>query len=126
MTRTPLYRDTLALCGVLLEEIEGRERFAPLRWQLAEGALRLLDHVTLALAGFGRADHLVAADAELRALRARLHLAVEIGLLEQDSFLDLAEHAAKIGRQLGGWLRKLRRGDRRQGAVATTREVTMG
>lgn len=110
MKPAPLYRDTLALCGVLLEETEAGTALGPLRRRLAEGAIRLLDEVTLALAGFDRAERLQAADAELCTLRAQLRLAVELELLEDESFLDLAEQADRVGRQVGGWLAKLRRG----------------
>lgn len=109
MKEAPLYRDTLALCGVLLEDLDGSVSFAALRWRLCDGALRLLDAVALALGGFERTEQLLAADAELRALRAQLHLAFELELLEPESFFTLAEQADLVGRQVGGWLAKLRR-----------------
>jgi len=108
VTDTPLYRDTLGLCGVLLQELDGQSCHERLRIRLADGALRLLDQVTLAIAGHGRRECLEDADAELRALRAQLHLALELELLEEDAFLALAEQADVIGRQLGGWLKKLK------------------
>lgn len=109
MTGSPLYRDTLALCGVLLEELEREAGYAALRRRLADGALRLLDEVALALAGFDRRERIEGADAELRALRAHLYLAFELEVLTEDAFLSLAEQADTVGRQVGGWLKKLRR-----------------
>ena len=103
----PLYRDTLALCGVLLEELEGVTTLAPVKERLARGALALLDFVVLALAGHERRDRLLDADAELRTLRAQLHLAYELGLVAEEPFLELAEQCDRVGRQVGGWLKKL-------------------
>lgn len=114
MNGSPLYRATLALCGVLLEELAVEHSHAPLRQRLAEGALRLVDHATLALAGFERRDRLHDLDMELRALRAHLHLAYELGVLEEETFLALAEQADSVGRQTGGWLKKLRQKPERQ------------
>ncbi len=110
MSASPLYRDTFALCGVLFEELDPETPFESLNWHLQGGALRLLDHVTLALGGFELGEHLHGADAELATLRAHLHLAHELHVLPEESFLALAEQADAIGRQIGGWLRKLRRG----------------
>ncbi len=106
---SPLYRDTFALCGVLLEEIEREAPYQRLRRRLGDGALRLLDYVTLAFAGFGRLDRLEDADAELATLRTHLRLAYELEVLEEELFLALAAQADAVGRQIGGWLKKLRR-----------------
>jgi hypothetical protein len=105
----PLYRDTLALCGVLLEETGGVPRHPALYRRLEEGALRLLDHVVLAIAGLDRLERVRDADLELRTLRAHLHLAYELDLLDEEVFLALAGQADAVGRQVGGWLKKLRR-----------------
>lgn len=100
---------SLALCGILLQELEEEDGYAALRHRLTDGALHLLDQVALALAGPARLERLEAADAELRTLRAHLHLAFELGVLEEDAFFALAEQADAVGRQVGGWLKKLRR-----------------
>jgi hypothetical protein len=109
MNGAPLHRDTLALCGVLLEVLETQNSYQRLRERLAEGALHLLDHVILALAGFDRLARLEDADAELQTLRAHLLLALELGAIDQEDFLALAEQADLVGRQVGGWLKKLTR-----------------
>ncbi len=108
MTGPPLYRDTLALCGVLLAELEAESGHERLRGRMGDGALRLLDGVSLALAGFDRLDRVVDADAELCTLRTHFHLALELELLDEETFLALVEQADAIGRQLGKWLQKLR------------------
>lgn len=105
----PIYRDTVALAGVLLEDLERGRTVPVLRQRLAHGALRLVDAVTLAVAGFERADNLAGADAELRLLRTHLGLALDLGVLAEDAFLALAEQADRVGRQLGGWLRAVER-----------------
>ncbi len=107
MNDTPIFRDTLALSRELLAEAESGEGYALLRERLARGALRLLDHVVLAVGGFDRYERLLDADAELRTLRAHLLLAFESGVLEEEVFLGFSEQADRIGRQIGGWLRKL-------------------
>jgi 23S rRNA-intervening sequence protein len=107
MTGSPLFRDTFALCGVVLEEVELEAGFQDVRRRLGRGALRLLDDVTLAFAGFERQERLADADAELATLRVQLRLAYELEVLDEEMFLALAEQADRIGRQLGGWLKKL-------------------
>lgn len=107
MSSSPLYRDSFALCGVLLEAVEEAPRHPALRRRLAEVALRLLEDISLAWAGFERLEAATAADAQLRMLRTHLHLAYELGVLEEDTFLALVEQADSVGRQLGGWLKKL-------------------
>lgn len=107
MKEAPLHRDTLALCGVLLEEMGERGTDA-LGRHLAANALHLLDDVTLAVAGDRRRDRLEDADAGLRLLRTHVRLAHELGLLDRDLFLDLADQADRVGRQLGGWLKRVR------------------
>lgn len=107
MKEAPLHRDTLALCGVLLEEM-GQAGADALARHLAANALAVLDDVTLAVAGHRRRDRLEDADAGLRLLRTHLRLAHELSLLDRDLFLELAGQADKMGRQLGGWLKRAR------------------
>jgi hypothetical protein len=109
MKETPLHRDALALCGVLLEEL-GDAGAAVLRQRLASSALTVLEDVTLAVAGRDRVERLEDADAGLQLFRTHLRLAHELGLLEEASFLEFAEQADVVGRQIGGWLKSLRRG----------------
>ena len=103
----PLQRDTLALCGVLIQELDKGRSHPVLRDRLGRGCLRLLDSVSLALGDFDRAGRLLDADAELRSLRTQILLAYELGMVEEDLFLALAEQCDRIGRQIGGWRRSL-------------------
>ncbi len=108
MKGAPIYRDTFSLCGVLLAEVEAWAGHEALRRRLGQVALRLLEQVTLALGDRpDREHHLRGADLELRLLRTHSGLALELGLLEEDLYLDLVEQADLVGRQVGGWLRKL-------------------
>ncbi len=109
MNGSPIFRDTLAFCGVLLDGVENGASHARLRERLADGALRLLDDITLALAGFEQTERLHGADAELRTLRTHLLLAHEMEIVPEDLFLALAEQADAVGRQIGGWLKSLRK-----------------
>lgn len=107
MRGSPIYQDTMALCVVLIEEIETVRTYQPICHRLATGALRLVDHITLALSGFERQERLQDADAELLTLRTHLHLALELNIIDEDEFLNLVEQADLVGRQIGGWLKKM-------------------
>jgi len=95
----PLYRDTLALSKLLLLEVEGGDDFQLLRQRLAKGALRLLDEVTLSFSGIERYEQLQGADAELQGLRAHLLLALELELIDDETFLGFSEQADRSGRK---------------------------
>lgn len=109
---SPVLGDTLALCAVLVEELDGVAAYARLAARLEDSAGRLVEHVACACRGIDRPGRLLAADAELCALRAHADIAVEVGLLDEKLYLGLLEQADKVGRQLGGWLKSLRREER--------------
>ncbi|MEM7253288.1 MAG: four helix bundle protein [Pseudomonadota bacterium] len=106
-TATPIYRDTRALAGVLLQTLAGSDRYASLCNRIETTALQLLDEVSLALGGFDTVVAIERADMTLRCLRSQLLLAYELEILAEDDFEDFAEGTNAIGRQLGGWLKKL-------------------
>lgn len=107
ITMPPLLGETMTVAALLSEALESPENsHTALRRRLAEGVLRLVDHVVLAMADFDRLEHLHTADAELRTLRAHLLLALELGLLEEPLFLHLVDRIDSMGRQLGGWIKK--------------------
>lgn len=108
MKETPLHRDTLALCGVVLEEM-GEPGAEILSQRLASSALAVLEDVTLALAGREPNTHLEDADGSLQLFRTHLRLAYHLGLLDEEDFQDFAEQADVVGRQVGGWLKRRRR-----------------
>jgi len=101
----PLYRDTVALCGVLVSELETRRGFEALRAALTRRALALLADVSLAVAGHDRDAALAGADESLCVLRATLRIALGVGLLDDEAALAYAEQADRVGRQIGGWRR---------------------
>ena len=66
----PIFRDTLTLCAVLLEDLAHGENHAGLRCRLGDTALALFEAVTLAGAqALHRRDHLDDADREIERLR---------------------------------------------------------
>jgi hypothetical protein len=69
--------------------------------------LRLLDGVVLALKDRERLEALDEADRTLLQLRQRLRLAVPQALLDDRQALHGLARCDDIGRQLGGWLRRL-------------------
>ncbi|MEM7198740.1 MAG: hypothetical protein AAF628_00625 [Planctomycetota bacterium] len=109
MRDAPVQHDVLDLCALLMPEVEEATGRALLAEALGASALRLLDDVTLAAAGREREAHLAAADEELLLLRARLELAAGVGGVDEGLLVDLAGRADAIGRQIGGWVRSLRR-----------------
>lgn len=100
--RAPIFTVTWDFSVWLLK----KTRAAPqdlLAQSLANGALRLLDAITLALKNIDRDDALQDADLLLIQLRLRLRLAMETELLSaQQAHYALGQTDA-IGRQLGGW-----------------------
>jgi hypothetical protein len=75
----------------------------------AQESLALLDAVVFALKGIDRAEQLILADQHLIRLRLRLRLAWQAELLTERQALYLLGLADDIGRQLGGWQKRLAR-----------------
>lgn len=101
----PLYVDAFALCQWLLRHFGEDSRVLPCA--LCRTALELLDAITLALKNRRREVQMEIADESLIRLRIQLRLAGETGYLNQSQMLYALERADVIGRQLGGWLRRL-------------------
>jgi hypothetical protein len=104
-TPAPLYVDAFALCQWLLQHFGEDSRVLPC--VLCRTALDLLDAITLALKNRRREVQVEIADESLIRLRTQLRLAGETGYLNQSQMLYALERADVIGRQLGGWLRRL-------------------
>ena len=104
MTEAPLFVQTLALAQWLLANFAGED---PLARRVHGNALDLLDHVVLALKGFGREEQVDEADRSAALLRVHLRLALELRRLDEDRYLYLAEEMDGIGRQIGGWQKRL-------------------
>lgn len=101
----PLYVDAFALAEWLLGHFDDDRRALPA--SLCRISLDLLDAITLALKGRRRDELVETADEHLIRLRTQLRLAAALGHLDDDQLLHALERADNIGRQLGGWMRKL-------------------
>lgn len=101
----PLFGDTFALCEWLLGRLDGSDKV--LARTICGVALDLLSDVTLALKDRGREARVEDADQQLITLRVQLRLAGATGLLDEKQLLYALEAINTIGRQLGGWRRRL-------------------
>ena len=83
------------------------ERNDTLSTELCAHTLALLDQVTLALQGRDRDLQLDAADLSLVAVRLRLRVAEALGWLDARQLTHAVGLADAIGRQIGGWQKRL-------------------
>ena len=104
MKEAPLYVQTHDLARWLLQNLAPS---GPLEARVHEGALSLLDHVVLALKGFDRERNVDGADAATALLRTQLRLARDLDHIDDRQLLFLTRELDSIGRQIGGWLRRL-------------------
>ncbi len=72
-----------------------------------EEILRLLNDVTLAFKGNDREERLESADARCAVLRVQARLLNKLGLLDDRRLLFMVEGLDEVGRQIGGWLKRL-------------------
>ena len=107
MTEAPLYVQSHAVALWLISNPPAR---GPLEKHIHGLALHLVDHVILALKGFDRDRNIEDADASAVLLRAHLKLALDAGLIDDRQFLYITDEIISIGRQIGGWQRKIERG----------------
>jgi hypothetical protein len=77
--------------------------------QIQRDALHLLDGVVLALKGTQRDALLEQSDRALLLLRIHLRLAAQSQRLEQTQLVFILGQLDEIGRQFGGWRRRLQR-----------------
>lgn len=101
----PLYAATYDLAAWVLGHLN--ERQDTLSAETCRMVLRLLDCVVLALKDRERLEHLDQADLILVRLRQRLRLAAGQALLDERQALHGLGRCDDIGRQIGGWLRRL-------------------
>jgi hypothetical protein len=104
--RAPIFTASWDLCVWLLKKARAQPH-DPLAHSLAVEALHLLDTVTLALKNIDRDNAVVDADLILIRLRLRLRLAVETEWLNDRQGQYALHQADDIGRQLGGWRKRL-------------------
>lgn len=106
----PLFVDTMRLAAWLLRHVGAAP--TPVARQLAADAITLLDQVTLSLQERERRAARVSTALErLSLLRVHLRLAGELGLLDERQVVFVLGECDGIGRQLGGWARRLTRED---------------
>lgn len=101
----PIYADAFRLCTWLLGHFDTHP--GALARSLCTLALGLLDDLALALRGVDRVLAVGDADSRLIRLRGQLRMAGAIELLDDKQVCYALELAATIGRQLGGWQRRL-------------------
>lgn len=100
----PLFVQTIDLCRWLVANLAGPPVVTE---RVHRHALDLLEAVAWALKGFERQEQVERADRSAAALRVHLRLAWHVGALDDARHLFLAEQLDSIGRQIGGWLKRL-------------------
>ena len=110
MKEAPLFVDAYDLTSWVLGRMAAKQEdsSALLRARVANTCLDLLDSVTLALKGYDTHDKVERADEAVALLRVQLRLAMDLECLERRQFLHAVERLDAIGRQIGGWLKRLR------------------
>ena len=113
MSAPPIYGDALALASALFAELASVGVPAPrtLDERLTARAMGVLECVSLALAtpdASVQREHLHDADEALEAFRALLSLVHNLAIFDDEAAMAFHEQADSIGRQLGGWLKRLR------------------
>lgn len=107
MREAPLFVGAYDLYSWLLERLERAAAYPELRSAVLMHSRGLLEKVTLALCRFDREERLIQADEHAALLRAHLRLAAEKGLLEDRQLLHANHLLSEVGRQIGGWRKKL-------------------
>ena len=93
---------------MLSSDLDGPGPHEAIRRRAVAGTVRLVDAVALALGGFDVTEQLERADAELLTLRVHLGVADRLGLLAEEDVPAYVHQVDRIGRQLGGWLKRRR------------------
>lgn len=101
----PIFADTFRLCEWTLGHFDSQP--GVLARSLSALSLELYDTVSLALRGYERGEMLEDADRNLVKLRGQLRMACAVGLLHDQQLCYALELADQIGRQLGGWQRRI-------------------
>lgn len=114
MKEAPLFIRAFDLHSWLLDRLDGPKAsghtsgYEQVRRSVLIESRELLHAVSLALASFDTPERLVAADGHATLLRVHLRLASEKNLLGDRQLLHANGELADIGRQIGGWQRRLR------------------
>ncbi|NJL27689.1 MAG: hypothetical protein HC897_07205 [Thermoanaerobaculia bacterium] len=107
MTEAPLFVRSYDLYSWLLDRFAEARSHPELGRAVLEHGRALLEAVALALARFDVAERLIAADEHATVLRAHLRLASEKGLLTDRQLLHATGELRDIGRQIGGWRKRV-------------------
>ena len=94
----------------LLDRLSGGSELNEVRRAILHHSRILLEAVTLALSRFETRRRVVEADERVTLLRVHLRLATERRLLDDRQLMYANEILSDIGRQIGGWQKRL--GDR--------------
>ncbi len=115
----PLYVEAFDL-SLWVSERTGAWSHGPMARLTTEAACELLTAVSLALTfPARRAVDLERADAGIVRLRMQLRLAEHLGLISAGGLRHAATRLGAIGRMVGGWRKRLDRGDRRRSGKPT-------
>ena len=104
MTEAPVYNDSIQFAKWLSANLQNDH---PAARRTHEAAVDLVEHIHLALCGFETPMEVESADRSTARLRALLRLSRELGLISDGALLHGARLLEGIGRQLGGWQRKM-------------------
>jgi hypothetical protein len=104
VSEAPLFVQSLDLAGWLHRHFQVP---GPLGERIHRRALDLVEAVTLALKDFDREEQVERADVSTAQLRVLLRLALDVGQLREEQFVHVAGMLDGIGRQIGGWQRRL-------------------
>ena len=106
-TPAPLFVHSFDLAAWVLERFgEGCDTLSR---ELCGKSLSLLDLVTFALQDRERDLRLIDADELLVALRLRLRIAEQLGRLDERQLMHALGLVDSVGRQIGGWQKRLAR-----------------
>lgn len=108
MKEAPLFVRSYDLYAWLLQRLDKHDAPSPhLRAAILGEARALLDAVVLALSRFDTTERAAVADEHAALLRVHLRMAADRGLVDTDQLLYCAGELDDIGRQLGGWRKRL-------------------
>ncbi len=107
MKEAPLFTDAYDLHSWLLDRFDQLETQREVACAVIDHSRNLLNAISLALARFDTGERLVDADEQATLLRVHLRLAAEKELLDDRQLLHANERLRDIGRQIGGWRKKL-------------------
>ena len=103
----PLFVRSYDLHSWLLDRLEQVDHHPEVRVAVLASSRSLLENVSLALSGHATATRIAEADEDLVLLRIHLRLAAEKRLIDQRRLLHANEQLRDIGRQIGGWRKRL-------------------